>query len=338
MRKKWHLRNAWSWLKSSHFETEARAHASIIPVLSRQLTETIGSIESSAGEVCASFGQMATLARTAAGMGAALVQENGSPTVSGTIQDCRAMLAHLSNRLEHSGNTYARAIHQMETTSGAVRRIFTVLQELDQASFASRIIALNAKIEAVHLGALGSGFEVVAEQISSQSARSTELTASVVTVLKNLTGAMDSATAELKELAETDRAEANRSREEASQTLAKLEQASARMQETVSETCKASETLYVQISRAIVNMQFQDRVSQRLGHVIDSLDAMGRAFAEPEHAPPHSNATVEERKRQIAEELAATYTMPSERVAHEDNTLAPSATAQTDLSGDVELF
>jgi methyl-accepting chemotaxis protein len=335
MRNRWHISRLWSRFLSSPLEIEARAHAPLIPILSRQLRETVGSIENSSGEVCASFGQMATLARSAAGMGSALVEENGAPTVNDAIQDCRLMLSQLSDRLERSGTLYARAISQMEMATGSVHRVFNILQELDQASFVSRIVALNAKIESVHLGQLGSGFEVVAEQISSQAARSAELTAKVVSLLTELTVSMDAATSELKELAETDRTEAGRGREAAGQTMFKLEQASDRMQQTVSETCKASETLYEQISRAIVNMQFQDRVSQRLGHVIDSLDAMSRAF-ECQDTGTSPSASLDERRRQVTEHLATTYTMPSERMAHGED-LAP-ADAQPDSGGDVELF
>lgn len=337
----WRISDLWNWFKSSRFEIEARAHAEMLPVLSRQLRETVGSIESGAGEVCASFGEMAKLACSAAGMGAALVEEKGSPTVNDAINGCRVMLANLSDRLEHSGSLYARAIGQMEAANGSVNRVFQVLQELDQASFVSRIVAINAKIESVHLGHLGAGFEVVAEQISAQAARSAELTSAVVTVLTELTETMNTATTELKGLAEADKIEASRSREDAGQALIKLEHASARMQDTVSESSKASEALYGQISRAVVNMQFQDRVSQRLGHVIESIDAMSRALSEPERA---ASATLAERKRQVAQDLAATYTMPSERVAHEETGIqvGMSAHAETnaeaDSGGEVELF
>lgn len=338
MRDRWHIGR---WAKrslSSRFEVEARAHAPLIPILSRQLKETVSSIESSTGEVCANFGQMANLARSAAGLGSALAGQNGSATVTDAVDDCRAMLGQLSDRLEHSGELYARAIQQMEIANGSVQRVFTVLQELDQASFTSRIVALNAKIEAVHLGSLGTGFEVVAEQISSQAVRSSQLTEKVVSLLRELTRTMDHTMSELKELADADKAEAGRSRETASHTLGILEQASERMQQTVAESCRASETLYEQISKAIVNMQFQDRVSQRLGHVIDSLDAMTRALGN-ETEVGQGSATLEERKQQVAAQLAATYTMPSERAAHPSgDSLPDSAGTHPDAGGEIELF
>ncbi|HEX4210780.1 MAG TPA: hypothetical protein VHY56_10320, partial [Candidatus Binataceae bacterium] len=78
---------------------------------------------------------MATIARSAAGMGSALIEDKGAPTVNDAIQDCRAMLAQLSDRLEHSGNLYARAINQMDAATSSVHRVFNLLKELDQASF-----------------------------------------------------------------------------------------------------------------------------------------------------------------------------------------------------------
>jgi methyl-accepting chemotaxis protein len=187
------------------------------------------------------------------------------------------------------------------------------------------------------LGNLGSGFEVVADQISSQAHRSAELTASVAVILTDLTKTMQTATSELRQLADTDREAAAHSRAGAEAALENLQFASSQMQETVAETRRVSETLYTEISNAVVAMQFQDRVSQRIGHVIDSLEAMNQALTSFESAEDISLA---ERKQQITQSLASSYTMDSERRAHgpEMATVAVAEELAPEDTGDVELF
>lgn len=326
-----------SYAKLPKFAREAKAHASVLPVVSRQLRDTVSAIESGTQAVCLNFREMASLAQSSANMGARLMDANGSRNVNEVIQECRITMTQLLDRLEQSSKLYAKAITQMELVDGRVQRVFETLKQLDQSSFASRLVALNAKIEAVHLGELGSGFEVVADQISTQAHRSSELTASVADILTDLTKAMQSATSELRQLAETDRKAVEVSREGAEATLENLQFASSQMQDTVAETRRVSETLYTEISNAVVAMQFQDRVSQRIGHVIDSLEAMDKALSSFETA---EEISLEQRKQEIAQSLASSYTMDSERRAHGSD-VPPVAVAEElapQDTGDVELF
>lgn len=326
-----------SYASLPKFAREAKAHASVLPVVSRQLKDTVGAIESGTQAVCLNFREMASLAQSSASMGARLMEADGSHNVNEVIQDCRITMTQLLDRLEQSGQLYAKAIAQMELVDTRVQRVFETLKQLDQSSFASRLVALNAKIEAVHLGDLGSGFEVVADQISTQAHRSAELTASVAVILTDLTKTMKTATSELRQLADTDRDAAAHSRAGAEAALENLQFASSQMQETVAETRRVSETLYTEISNAVVAMQFQDRVSQRIGHVIDSLEAMNQALTSFESAEDISLA---ERKQQIAQSLASSYTMDSERRAHgsEIATVAVAEELAPEDTGDVELF
>ena len=84
-------------------------------------------------------------------------------------------------------------------------------------------------------------------------------------------------------------------------------------------------------------MQFQDRVSQRIGHVIDSLEAMNQALTSFESA---EDISLGERKQQIAQSLASSYTMDSERRAHGSDTAAVAVTEELapQDTGEVELF
>jgi len=306
-------------------------------VVSRQLKDTVGAIESGTQAVCLNFREMASLAQSSATMGARLMDADGSHNVNEVIQECRITMTQLLDRLEQSGQLYAKAIAQMELVDTRVQRVFETLKQLDQSSFASRIVALNAKIEAVHLGNLGSGFEVVADQISNQAHRSAELTASVAVILTDLTKTMQTATSELRQLADTDREAAAHSRAGAEAALENLQFASSQMQEAVAETRRVSETLYTEISNAVVAMQFQDRVSQRIGHVIDSLEAMNQALTSFESAEDISPG---DRKQQIAQSLASSYTMDSERRAHGSDMAAVAVAEELapEDTGDVELF
>lgn len=320
----------------SALEREAKAQEGLLPVLSRQLQDVISTVDTGARTACTSFQGMATLARNSANLGERLIQSEGGSNVNGALDECRATMRKLLDRLEQSGKLYEKAILQMESVGTSVQRVFLALKELDQCSYRSRLTAINAKIEAVHVGQVGAGFELVAEEVSSQAIRSGELTASVVAILTELSKTMGSATSELKSLAAADYDAAQKSRSDAEQALENLQHTSMQMQNTVAESGRTSETLYKEISNAVMSMQFQDRVSQRVGHVIDSLVAMERALSQFE--APADDPFLANRKEQLANEMAASYTMASERVALDSSPVPVSAGEGIDAGGDVELF
>lgn len=320
---------------AQHLAAEARVHSPILPVLSRQLRDTSDEMCSEVGRICEQFQTMAGQARESVAVVSELVGGKASErNVGNIIQDCRAMMTGLIDRIEAGGTLYRQAIGQMETVSVSVEKIFGILEEVDKTSFGNKLVALNAKIEAVHLGDRGAGFEVVAEQISQQAARSSELTEEVSSILKSLTSTMATATTELKRLAEIDRQEAENSRLAVEEALQSLESASSKMEGALDKAGGASSQLVEAIHKAIMGLQFQDRLSQRIGHVVDSLDAMADALSASTGMvdDPELNHRAEE----VRAALLTSYTMESERTAH-DSHAAEADTSATE-GGDVELF
>jgi methyl-accepting chemotaxis protein len=320
---------------AQHLAAEARAHSPIIPVLSRQLRDTSDEMCSEVGRICEQFQTMAGQARESVAVVSELVGGKASEhNVGNIIQDCRATMTGLIDRIEAGGTLYRQAISQMEAVSESVEKIFGILEEVDKTSFGNKLVALNAKIEAVHLGDRGAGFEVVAEQISQQAARSNELTEEVSSILKSLTATMTTATAELKRLAEIDRQEAESSRLAVEEALQSLESASLKMEGALDKAGGTSGKLVEAINNAIIGLQFQDRLSQRIGHVVDSLEAMAHALSEPTGIV--DDGAADHRVEEVRAALLTSYTMESERVAHDAQ--GPGAGENAADGGDVELF
>jgi methyl-accepting chemotaxis protein len=290
---------------------------------------------SEVGRICEHFQAMAGQARESVAVVSELVGGQASEqNVSSVIQDCRATMTSLIDRIEAGGTLYRQAIDQMETVGASVKKIFGILEEVDKASLGNKLVALNAKIEAVHLGDRGARFEVVAEQISQQAARSNELTEEVSSILKSVTSTMATATTELKRLAEVDRQEAINSRLTVEGVLQSLETANSKMESALDRTGGTSGKLVEAINSAIIGLQFQDRLSQRIGHVVDSLEAMSRALSEATEMT--SDAGSAHRTEEVRAALLTSYTMESERIAHTAKT--PGAETIATDGGDVELF
>jgi hypothetical protein len=80
----------------------------------------------------------------------------------------------------------------------------------------------------------------------------------------------------------------------------------------------------------VEGLQFQDRLSQRIGHVIEGLAAMESALSG--HAVDAGTGSA------VLQELQKSYTMHSERAAHGGAGVATGEAAAEPDTGDVELF
>ena len=125
------------------------------------------------------------------------------------------------------------------------------------------------------------------------------------------------------------------SRREAEATLAGLHHTHERIQTSLSAMTAQSTDLADEISRAILSLQFQDRVNQRISHVVDALESMEAALSRPLGTgdDDHHHG----RHRQVAEDLRSSYTMQAEREVE----CAPTGAGDAGHDGEdgaVELF
>ena len=115
------------------------------------------------------------------------------------------------------------AAERIESLEGASRRILQDLAEVENIAFRNKLlVALNAKIEAVHVGEAGAGFGVVADEISEQARRSGEMAEKIGEAVREMSSAVFTATGELRKLAENDQALLEQSRAEVNDALASV--------------------------------------------------------------------------------------------------------------------
>ena len=106
--------------------------------------------------------------------------------------------------------------------------------------------------------------------------------------------------------------------------------------EFVFDATPINETLVRDIHQAVVAMQFQDTVSQRLAHVTEALDEMNEAL------DPHVGSGAKTRTTFAwLEELKRSYTMRAEReamVGNVEDSTAAQLNAEVHSDNNVELF
>ncbi len=313
---------------------EVAGHWPHLPALESQIRETIQEVESAVTEVCGGFEGMATRARDSVAASSKLL--GGSDKGSGIealLAASRHTLGELQLQIERGQNVSGQVIAHMQEMESTAGVIVKAISEITRISFASKLVALNAKVEAAHFGDQGGAFGVVADAIAAQALRSEEITVHVTEEMTRLRAKVAAASSSLNEMAHMSVGTLEASRAELESSLGELTRTHGQMEATLAASVSDGQRLTEEIARAVMALQFQDRIGQRLTHVADELADMRKTVHLPlDYLAKETPVLGAARREQVGARLQARYTMESERGT------VPDQSAQDAEEHSVELF
>jgi methyl-accepting chemotaxis protein len=296
--------------------------------MGEQLRQTSKQIEDSVVGVCDSFQGIAARARATVARATGFLGNDGQsaadkPSFEGLIDACSGTLVKILNTTIEAGEISRRAIERMEEIDKASQQISDALGQLDQITNSNRMLAFNARIEAAHAGAAGTGFAVVAVELAAATVKSRSVTAHVGDLALNLRSLALSTLQDLRNMNEKDSERVEQCRQEVDESLRDLQSAHSEMAAMLNGMTSEGALLATDIGSAVRGLQFQDRTSQRIAHVVSDLDTLCKRLKI--HAGHVASSPA------AADEGFSAYTM------HEEREVAGIGEAEA-AAGDVELF
>ncbi len=188
------------------------------------------------------------------------------------------VLADSEQRLQQVTDSIHGVILHGEQLLAEVSGLVPFVEQLNEmaqtvALIASQtnLLALNAAIEAARAGEAGRGFAVVAREVRVLSARSGDAGRQIAETVRTISAAIDSAHTTARRTAELDAAAEQHSVSVIQNVLQDFRVMASGLEESTSLLRNASEAIQHDISGSLVQLQFQDRVSQILGHVSENI-------------------------------------------------------------------
>lgn len=187
----------------------------------------------------------------------------------------------------------------------------------------TNLLALNAAIEAARAGDQGRGFAVVAGEVRKLSQMSAETGQDMGKKVSHISSAIENAVEAAHQSRGRDNSMIDASRTTIRQILDQFRQHSDNLIDSARTLRTSNSSIQYEVSDAIVQLQFQDRVSQMLCHVRDNLHEVSAAVQQGDH-----NIS------QHLEALEASYAMAEERQAHSSG----NSKAVNEQAGEITFF
>ncbi|NUQ63503.1 MAG: hypothetical protein HUU20_13575 [Pirellulales bacterium] len=316
----------------------------VVPVLATQLQEVMGEIETGILGISGSFEDMARRAREAV---SGVFQDDSTTAakdsrtgITHLVRETRETLGRLLQRVEQTSRISAATVRRMKEIERRMNSLNRTLCDIDEIAKNARLLAINGQIEAARAGAHGAAFSVVATETANMAKHAMAASQNMREIIGTLSAEIAAGSVELRDRAAADTEDAARSRAEVNGTLDTMALIHDEMQTAMEQARENSRSLARDIGQAVVALQFQDAVSQRIGHVVQTLQDVHGAVQSilgggpPAGSPPADNGAP---ARDWTVQMADRYTMASER-----QTLAASTSRQArnarDPRDNVELF
>lgn len=166
-----------------------------------------------------------------------------------------------------------RIIHQMSEVRG-------MLGEIEGIAKQTNLLALNAAIEAARAGEAGRGFAVVADEVRDLSGRTNHFSQQIRGSLINMQSTIEATEKAINQMAAQDMTFALTSKSDVESAMVGINEMNRRTGESVIELNAIADHVEQSVNQAVMSLQFQDMVTQLLGHVGRRLDVLDEILAD----------------------------------------------------------
>jgi len=223
----------------------------------------------------------------------------------------------------------------MLTKVQGLDRFIVELQEMaaDVARIAQQtnLLALNAAIEAARAGELGRGFAVVAKEFRMLSNQSGESGKKIAQTVKVISAAiLDTCTTVRESVAAEDQS-LDSVQSTINQVMADFRKITEAFQQSSDLLQGESMSIQTEVNQALVQMQFQDRVSQILAQVIKNIERLPLVLQEQQQQYAQTGILAAPDPQELLDEMKKTYVMADQHIIHQGGQVVTS-TSNTEIS------
>ncbi|WP_062062296.1 methyl-accepting chemotaxis protein [Cellvibrio sp. OA-2007] len=281
----------------------------ILPLWQRQTELARHQLENSITELVGRFSDIhQRLQAAVASSSTTAINMKGDTGLSGVIHFANDELGQITHTLRQAIEQRDELLSEISGLSKITVELSGMSAEVAGIASQTNLLALNAAIEAARAGEYGRGFAVVADEVRTLSTRSGETGARIGRRIEQVNSTLQTTLDRTAEYAAEDNSRLVKSESSIAQVLEQFQHSSESILQSAQVLEHESAAVQASVEEVLVNLQFQDRVSQILGHVIDDMEKLVGAIADQETRLRHGEPVIAIDTGQWLRSLQKTYT------------------------------
>jgi len=240
----------------------------------------------------------------------------GEGAAATVYADSQTQLQGVIGSLKDAMHGKAEMLAKVQELQGFIAELCEMADGVSRIAQQTNLLAINATIEAAHAGERGRGFAQVAQEVRALSGLSGETGRLIASKIAAISAAIEATCVAAQASQQQEQHVLNDSERRIREVLEQFNGLTTALADSTEHLRNESRAIQGEVHEALVQLQFQDRVSQILGHVRDNISRLPQVMAH--HAAscqasgpqPLSSAV-------LLQELEATYAMASERAIHQ---------------------
>lgn len=296
--------------KSGEADAELQRMASTwVPTLNSQLGTANSQMEMGIVNLAEAFSEIHSKLNdtVAVATDAASVLGNTSSGGNGLADHVADSLNEILSSIRNSFDEKATIMQEVKGFISSTEELAKMAASVETLAARTNLLALNAAIEAARAGEEGRGFSIVADEVRKLSMLSAETGVKIRQRVQLIATAAKRAGDGAARMEATDEKVLSQASETLHGVVSQFEQVTGPLHQASEKIIANTNQVSSSLNNAVVHFQFQDRVSQILGHVQESLNQMkGQLGTGVESL----NVTA------LMHELERKYTMAEERTNH----------------------
>jgi methyl-accepting chemotaxis protein len=231
-------------------------------------------------------------------------------------------------------------VEMTDRISTQMREVRGRIGEIEGIAKQTNLLALNAAIEAARAGEAGRGFAVVADEVRDLSGRTNHFSQQIRDALGSMQATIEATEQAINQMAAQDMTFALTSKSDVEQAMNEIDSLNHRTGASVGELNEIAAQVEVSVGQAVLSLQFQDMVTQLLGHAVRRLDLLEEVVAgEQEMARTLRNSRDPVETLRSLSALREHVDLLSEKLSALKKGVTNNPVSQTGYaSGEVELF
>lgn len=281
----------------------------LVPLWSGNILLASTQVEGAIASLAERFSRMLELIRSSVGE-----QQNDVARLE-RLKSAEASLLGTLQLLETSVSKRQLLVGRISQLQGFTGQLQGMAESVSYIAGQTNLLALNAAIEAARAGESGRGFAIVADEVRKLSMQSHDTGDNISRAIKQIIGELDDAVATALALGKEEKALVDAASASVGSVITQYREVTSHLEQSQQDLAATGEQVRDEIHDVLVNLQFQDRVTQILGHVIGDMQKLEVSLADATALPATAQPAALDSGSWLRE-FKKTYTTSEQHVLH----------------------